>query len=487
MSRLSKLSYDRGTLVLHPPPKGAKGWLELAEWDDRVDRFRVPALQYMDLLERLRLDKTTVQDDAKGWQSFELERGRPLTPFEHQTEALAAWSEAGGRGTVVLPTGSGKTILAHMALEQHKLSCLVVVPTIDLMQQWYTGLKLSFPEADVGLLGGGSRDSSAILVATYDSAALYAEALGNRYALVVFDECHHLPSDFYRVIAEFSIAPFRLGLSATPERGDGRHADLEHLIGPVVYRKTQAELAGGTLSSYREEHVLVTLSSNERERYNSLRAARDAFLQSKNLRLGGVDGWQKFVQLSGRSREGRAAMLAHREARELAFGADGKIRVLEEILARHAGARTLIFTDDNRMVYRISRDFLLPALTHQTAVKERHEMLERFRAGIYPTLVTSRVLNEGVDVPEASIAILLSGTGTEREYIQRLGRILRKGEGKEAILYEVVAEGTAEESVSKRRKGEWGKEQAAEIKPARAPSTWATRAMIPTEIKWEDL
>ena len=180
-------------------------------------------------------------------------------------------------------------------------------------------------------------------------------------------------------------------------------------------------------------------------------------------------------------------MLAHREARELAFGADGKIRVLEEILARHVGARTLIFTDDNRMVYRISRDFLLPALTHQTAVKERHEMLERFRAGVYPVLVTSRVLNEGVDVPEASIAIMLSGTGTEREYIQRLGRILRKGEGKEAILYEVVSEGTSEENVSKRRKGEWGKEQAAEPKAPRAPSTWAARAMIPTEVKWEDL
>ena len=145
-------------------------------------------------------------------------------------------------------------------------------------------------------------------------------------------------------------------------------------------------------------------------------------------------------------------MIAHREARRIAFNAEEKFRVLDELLARHAGRRTLIFTDDTAMVYRVADDYLLPAITHHTPVKERHATLARFRAGRYPVIVSSRVLNEGVDVPEAGVAIVLSGTGAQREYIQRLGRILRPMEGKRAILYEIIAEGTGEEGVSRRRR-----------------------------------
>jgi superfamily II DNA or RNA helicase len=125
---------------------------------------------------------------------------------------------------------------------------------------------------------------------------------------------------------------------------------------------------------------------------------------------------------------------------------------LADLLAQHHPARTLIFTDDTAMVYHISRAYLIPAITHQTPVKERHAILQRFRTGEYPVVVTSRVLNEGVDVPDASIAIVLSGTGSPREYVQRLGRILRRREGKLAVLYEVVAEATSEAQVSRRRR-----------------------------------
>ncbi len=180
---------------------------------------------------------------------------------------------------------------------------------------------------------------------------------------------------------------------------------------------------------------------------------RNRFLQSCGIRLGSVTGWQAFVHASARSRAGRRAMLAHREARTLAFGTAGKLRVLADLLVQHHPARTLIFTEDNAMVYRIAREYLIPAITHHTPVKERHDVLQRFRVGHYPVVVTSRVLNEGVDVPEASIAIVLSGTGSRREYVQRLGRILRRRAGKQAVLYEVVAEATSEEQVSRRRRG----------------------------------
>jgi superfamily II DNA or RNA helicase len=145
-------------------------------------------------------------------------------------------------------------------------------------------------------------------------------------------------------------------------------------------------------------------------------------------------------------------MLAHREAQAIAVATAGKLRVLADLLAQHHPARALIFTEDNAMVYRISRAFLLPAITHHTPVKERHGILHRLRTGAYSMVVTSRVLNEGVDVPDAHIAIVLSGTGSRREYVQRLGRILRRGEGKQAVLYEVVAEAIREEHISRRRR-----------------------------------
>ena len=147
------------------------------------------------------------------------------------------------------------------------------------MHQWYAGLEVAFPGADLGLLGGGSKDESSLLVATYDSAAIYAEKLGNRYGLVIFDECHHLPADFTRVIAEYSLAPYRLGLSATLERGDGRHGDLHKLVGPVVYSKTPGELSGHALAEHKIVQIKVELSLDERERYDSLIEQRNGFLQ----------------------------------------------------------------------------------------------------------------------------------------------------------------------------------------------------------------
>ncbi|MGL4882625.1 MAG: helicase-related protein, partial [Waterburya sp.] len=130
------------------------------------------------------------------------------------------------------------------------------------------------------------------------------------------------------------------------------------------------------------------------------------------------------------------------------------------LITQHQTERILIFTNDNATVYRISQQFLIPAITYQTAVKERHDILTRFKAGEYKTLVASHVLNEGVDVPDARIAVILSGTGSSREYIQRLGRVLRKGNtsNKQAILYEVVTENTSEERTSERRRGEKGEE-----------------------------
>jgi superfamily II DNA or RNA helicase len=452
MPRQPTLSFDRGTLILHPPPRG-KGWVDYATWDDRIEKFRIRAIDYRPLVEALRSEALEFTDNAKGFNTLELSAKLEMEPYPHQAEALSAWKQAGRCGVVVLPTAAGKTYLAQMCLEQTPRSTLIVVPTLDLMHQWYAHLLAAFPDAEVGLLGGGSHDRTAILVATYDSAAIHAEHLGDLYGFLIFDECHHLPTDFYRVIAEYSIAPYRLGLTATPERSDGKHAELNELIGTEVYRRTPEELAGDALAQHRIEQIKVKLSELERDRYEMLIRERNQFLQRSNIRLGSVSGWQEFIRASARSAAGRRALKAHNEAKAIALGTPGKMRVLTELVAQHYPDRTLIFTNDNATVYRISQDFLIPAITHQTPVKERHDILSRFKSGDYKTLVASHVLNEGVDVPEARIAILLSGSGSTREYIQRLGRVLRKSHHREklAILYEVVSEDTVEEGTSARR------------------------------------
>ncbi|MGK7939375.1 MAG: DEAD/DEAH box helicase [Crocosphaera sp.] len=453
MARLPKLTYDRGTLILHPPPRG-KAWIDLATWDDRIEKFRIPGIYYRRLVETFQAHEIDFVDEAKGFFPLDLTPSFEREPYPHQQESLGAWKQAQRLGVVVLPTAAGKTYLAQLAMVATPRTTLIVVPTLDLMHQWYAQMLAAFPDIEVGLLGGGSRDRSPILIATYNSAAIHAEALGNRYAMLVFDECHHLPTDFFRVIAEYSIAPYRLGLTATPERTDGNHRDLDTLIGEVVYRKGVKDLAGGTLAQHKVVQIKVKLSPTERQRYDKAIEIRNKFLRESNISLGSLNGWQIFVKASARTPAGRRAMLAHREAKEIAAGTDGKLRVLTELICEHHQDSILIFTNDNATVYQISQEFLIPAITHQTHVKERHDILSCFREGIYKSLVTSHVLNEGVDVPDVKVAIILSGTSSAREYVQRLGRILRKGKelNKLATLYEIVAEDTSEERTAQRRK-----------------------------------
>jgi len=272
------------------------------------------------------------------------------------------------------------------------------------------------------------------------------ERMSNQFGLIVFDECHHLPGSVYRYAAELAIAPFRLGLTATPEREDGADALLEELIGPIVFKKQAQDLAGEYLADYEIVRINVRLSADERAAYERERAIFRQFLQDKRIDLGGMRGWQLFIAASARSEEGRRAMKAYRESKRIALGTDAKMRVLGELFER-----LLIFTAENEMVYRISERFLIPAITHETPIKERREWLAAFNAGDVLALATSKVLNEGVDIPAAGIAVVLSGSGSSREHIQRLGRILRKQPDKEAILYEIVALGTTEEHISRRR------------------------------------
>ena len=225
---------------------------------------------------------------------------------------------------------------------------------------------------------------------------------------------------------------------------------MKEIVGEFVYRLEAQELAGEYLADYTVERIEVDLSDEERADYQRERAIYTDFKRRKNLPYG-QEGWRMFLIHSARSEEGRRAMKAYRNQKKIALGTDSKLRVLQDLLTLHKHDKTLIFTAENEMVYQISKDYLIPAITHETNVKERKFWLDAFNKGDVLALATSKVLNEGVNIPDASVAIILSGSGSSREHIQRLGRILRKKGDKQAILYEVVARNTTEEYTSQKR------------------------------------
>lgn len=444
-----KLLFENGTLILEGADKfyAAPSFFR---WDERVQQFRAPAYQYRHVIKELMREKVEFEDEARKYSSFDFKQKFKIEPRPYQTESIEAWRQNQRCGTVILPTGAGKTHVATMAIELCGRQTLVIVPTLDLMNQWYDLLVSTF-DAEISLIGGGFYEIGAITITTYASAFRHQERIGNQFGLIIFDEAHHLPGEGFKYAAEFALAPFRLGLTATPERSDGGDELLEELVGKIVYRREAQEFAGEFLADYAIEQITVDLSFDERQKYDEEQGIYRQFLRDNRISFAGIDGWKMFVMQSARSSAGRRAMKAYRESKKISTGTESKMRVLKDLLIRHKHEKTLIFTAENAAVYQISQKFLIPAITHETNIKERKQWLEAFNSGDVLALATSKVLNEGVNVPDASVAIVLSGSGSSREHIQRLGRILRKHGDKQAILYEVVTRDTTEENTSRRR------------------------------------
>ncbi len=447
------LTADRGTLLLVAPPGVEPTAFPGVLFDPRTLTYRAQGRHYRGIVEQCIREKIPYRDQARGWDNspagFKLHTDRK--PHPHQAEGVETWAATGRRGVVVLPTGTGKTFLAVLAIAKVDRPALVVTPTLDLLRQWH-GQLTDYFRTEVGAVGGGDYAYRPITVTTYDSAYIHLERWADKYGLLIFDEAHHLPGATYMTTAQGSLAPFRLGLTATPERADGGEQLFPELIGPIVYRKEIAELSGDYLAEYTTRQVYVDLTKDEMAEYQRTREIYRTFVAERGITFGGTNGWQRFIFEASRSPDGWAALRAYRAQKTIERSASGKFEALEDILAKHAGERALIFTADNATVYAIARRYLVPAITHQTKVKERKQILSRFHSGEYAVLVTSQVLNEGVDVPAASVGVVLSGSGSIKENVQRLGRILRKYGDKQATLYEVIARGTAEEYTSDRRR-----------------------------------
>lgn len=439
------MEYDRGSILIH----GGVG-TPYGRWDPRVNAFRAMAFHYRDILEYLRRSELEFEDRVLNLPPCpRLSCKVRLRPY--QRKGLEAWVRARRRGVIVLPTGAGKTFIALEAINLLNVPTLIIVPTLDLLEQWRDRLADAF-KAEVGSYGGGEEILKCLTVATYDSAYIKGEALGNRFMFIVFDEVHHLPAPSYSQIGEIYVAPYRMGLTATPEREDGMHRILPRLVGDVVYRVEVDALTGRHLAPYRHKKLFIDLTPEERRSYDEYLEVFQDYLRRKGLTIKSIDDFHRFIMRSGGDPEAREALLARNRAVKIALNSEAKIRLLEDLLEKYKGEKILIFTLHNQLVYRISRRFLVPAITYQTAKEERKEILKKFRRGDYRVIVTSQVLDEGIDVPDASIGFIISGTGSSREYIQRLGRLLRKVKGKEARLIEIVAKGTVETRISWRRR-----------------------------------
>jgi superfamily II DNA or RNA helicase len=283
------LTFDGGTLVVAGGAPEQLASLPGCQFDPRTGRHRAEGVHYRAIVELIRQRAWPYRDEARAYQAMPFPLRAEREPFPHQAEALNTWWNQGARGVVVLPTGTGKTYLAILAIHRSQRPALVVTPTIDLLNQWYGELTHAFG-GHVGLMGGGYHEMQPLTVTTYDSAYIHLERWGNRYGLLIFDECHHLPGPTYMAAATGSIAPFRLGLTATPDRADGQEVLLPSLIGPIVYRREIKQLTGDFLAEYITERVYVELTPEDQEHYRKAREHYRGFVAERGISMGGAHG-----------------------------------------------------------------------------------------------------------------------------------------------------------------------------------------------------
>jgi superfamily II DNA or RNA helicase len=445
-----ELKFDRGTLLVRGLSKAAVDGLPL-RWDPRVFAHRARALDYAELLRRLQGKELAFDDrvpppgmaEARPapWKSL------PLRPY--QEAALHAWNDSSRRGVVALPTGSGKTRLALAAMATSGLRTLCLVPTRALLSQWYEAVSESY-EGPVGCLGDSERRLAPITIATFESAYRHMSRIGNRFELLVVDEAHHFGGGLRDEALEMATASSRLGLTATPPELRQARARLTALIGPQVFELSVSDLSGTYLASIDLMRLYVELAPEERRAYGAwLPLYREPFAEFQRQYPSAT--WESFLRWAARSERGRRAIAAWSRARRLLAYPEGKRELLQSLLERHRRDRVMVFVGDNETAYRVAREFLIMPFTCDIRRKERISVLEKFRSGSLGALVSARVLNEGIDVPDADVAIVVAGPQGVREYVQRIGRVLRPRDNKSARVYELVVRGTGELRRSARR------------------------------------
>src|SRR6202521_507584 len=281
-------------------------------------RWRCEGYHYASLLPWLRTQH--IRDLVPRWKTLALPLHDRREPHAYQLEALDAWEASFRRGSIVLPTGAGKTFVAIHAISRVGRSALVVAPTIDLLHQWYARLVNAF-QTDIGVFYGGEKHILPLTVTTYHSAGDLVADHGQEFKLIIFDEVHHLPAPGWGEAAIMAPAPLRLGLTATypeeHEQTNGRWR-VDDLIGPIVYTKRIEDLVGQQLAHYRTQRLRIDLSAEERARYDADYAIYMGYVRERQLPRKYGPGWlMELMRLSASDSQARRALLARHRLLQL--------------------------------------------------------------------------------------------------------------------------------------------------------------------------
>ncbi len=342
---------------------------------------------------------------------------------DYQKQAVEKFA-AGGSGVVVLPCGAGKTLVGAAAMAHFDTNTLILVTNTVAARQWRDELlkRTDLREEDVAEYSGASKLLAPVTIATYQILTTKKQgefahlALLNArdWGLIIYDEVHLLPAPIFKMTADLQ-ARRRLGLTATLVREDGRESDVFSLIGPKRFDAPWKDIeAQGYIAPAKCYEIRITLPDEDRMKY----AISDADARFR-----------------------------------IAATANAKLPILQKLLDRNPNEPTLIIGQYLDQIDEVSRSLGIPKLTGETPVTEREQLFADFRTGKLKALVVSKVANFSVDLPEASLAIQISGSfGSRQEEAQRLGRLLRpKQDGRTAQFYTLVARDSVEQDFAQNR------------------------------------
>jgi DNA excision repair protein ERCC-3 len=342
---------------------------------------------------------------------------------DYQNQAVEKFWQ-GGSGVVVLPCGAGKTIVGAAAMSVAKTNTLILVTNTVSARQWKSELlrRTTLTEDEIGEYSGSLKEVKPITIATYqilttkrkNEYAHLALLNANDWGLIVYDEVHLLPAPIFKMTADLQ-ARRRLGLTATLVREDGKEGDVFSLIGPKRFDAPWKEIeAQGYIAPAACFEVRIDLPEDERLNY---------------------------------------AIASQDERYRIAATSSTKIPVIKELIAKHKGEPTLIIGQYLDQIHEVSAALDVPEITGETPISERETLFEAFRTGQLSTLVVSKVANFSVDLPEASVAIQISGSyGSRQEEAQRLGRLLRpKADGRTASFYTLISRDTVDQDFAQNR------------------------------------
>jgi len=371
-----------------------------------------------------------------GWPAEDFAGYTPGTPHEINLSNSGGWSIRdyqasavdrfweGGSGVVVLPCGAGKTIVGAGAMSVAKTNTLILVTNTVSARQWKQELikRTTLTEDEIGEYSGSLKEVKPVTIATYQILTTkrkneYAHLSllnANDWGLIVYDEVHLLPAPIFKMTADLQ-ARRRLGLTATLVREDGKEGDVFSLIGPKRYDAPWKEIEQqGYIAPANCFEVRVDLPDEERLEY---------------------------------------AIATQDERYRLAATSPVKVGVIRKLLERHKGEPTLIIGQYLDQIAAVSGALGVPQITGDTPVEERERLFQAFRDGTETTIVVSKVANFSVDLPEASMAIQISGSyGSRQEEAQRLGRLLRpKEDGRSANFYTLISRDTVDQDFAQNR------------------------------------